>query len=142
MTSFEEIVRLSIKDSPEVQPPALLAERVILAIEIKKSFYTLVKLAVYSVITVASFVGFAIVWRSEWANITNSEAAQLLTLLFSDSSLIATYWKDYIISLSESLPIVSIISIAAFIWAACASLWMTARTYITFSHRSVERVKS
>lgn len=138
--SFEETVYLSVKDSQVLLPSATLADRVIFAIERKKRFYASIKLVIYSVVATTSFVGLAIVWRVEGSAIINSEAIQLLSLLFSDFSLIVNYWQDYTLSLLESLPVVSIIVVACFAWATCASLWMTARTYKLFSHRAVGRV--
>ncbi len=138
--SFEEIVQLSIKDSATVQPPASLIERVIFAIERKKRFYAFIKLAVYSAVAVVSSVGCAIIWRAEGASILNSEAVKLFTLFFTDFSIITTYWQEYIISLSESLPVVSIITVAVFAWIACASLWMAARTYTTSFRHAVKHI--
>lgn len=140
MSSFEEIVRSAIKESSAVIPPALLAERVFFAIEKKKRFYVSVKLAVYSAIATVSFVGCVLIWQAEWPNIVNSEAVKLLSLLFSDFSVITNYWQEYAFSLLESLPVVSIIAVAAFVWAACASVWMTARTYKIFIHLNIKHV--
>ncbi|OGH91912.1 MAG: hypothetical protein A2534_00260 [Candidatus Magasanikbacteria bacterium RIFOXYD2_FULL_39_9] len=137
---FEETVYLAVKDSRLVTPSATLADRVLFAIERKKRFYASVKLAIYSLVTITSSIGLAVVWRIEGSAIINSEAIQLLSLLFSDFSIVASYWQDYAFSLLESLPVVSIIVVASFAWAACASLWMAARTYKTFNHRAVVRV--
>lgn len=139
MLSIEEIVRLSIKDAFVVQPPPALAGRVLLAVERKKRFYAFVKLAIYSAITLASSAGSVIIWRAEGPNIINSEALSLLALLFSDFALVAKYWQEYAISVLESLPAVSLIAVAVFVWVACASLWMTARAYFLLIHRHATR---
>ncbi len=133
--SFEETVYLAVKDSQSIPPSAKLAERVIWAIERRKRFYAFVKLAVYSFVAIASSVGLAVAWSIEGSNIINAKAINLLSLLFSDFSVISQYWQEYIFSLLESLPVVSIIAIASFAWAACASLWKAARTYKLFTHR-------
>jgi len=138
--SFEETVYLAVKDSRVVSPSATLADRVLFAIERKKRFYAFVKLAIYSVVSVASSVGLAVVWRIEGSAIINSEAINLLSLLFSDFSIVASYWQDYAFSLLESLPVVSIIVVASFAWATFASLWMAARTYKVFNRRAVARI--
>jgi hypothetical protein len=140
MPSFEENIRLAVKDSQADSPSANLAERVIFAIDSKRRFYVFIKLAVYSAVAMISSVGLAIVWRIESSSIINSEAIKLLLLLFSDFNVITKYWQDYAFSLLESLPILSMIAVAVFVWVACASLWMVARTYKLFTHRAIWRV--
>ncbi len=138
--SFEETVYLAVKDSQAVPPSAKLAERVILAIEEKRRFYAFVKMVVYSFVAVASSVGLVIAWRIEGASIINAKAISLLSLLFSDFGVIASYWQDYAFSLLESLPVVSIIVIASFAWGVCVSVWKAVRTYKLFTHRATGHV--
>lgn len=45
-----------------------------------------------------------------------------LSLIFSDSSVIATYWKEYILTLIDSLPVMSLVFSFALLFALFISL--------------------
>ncbi|HSR89522.1 MAG TPA: hypothetical protein VLK22_03995 [Candidatus Udaeobacter sp.] len=143
MDKFEQIIRSAISsESVASQPPGFLAEKILIAIENKRRFYVLAKLIIYSFSTLFFLVGLILIWQAEKINIINSPAVNLLSLLFSDFAVVVSYWQDYALSLIESFPVVSVVAVAVFVWAVCASLWMTVRTYFLFTHRFIKRIQA
>lgn len=129
-TFFEKAIQEAIAEQAPVAPPPFLNAQIMSAIAQKRRFYAFIRLGICSLFSLCSSVGLVLVLRVEWSGIAQSEAAQLLSLLFSDFSIIAEYWREYAISLLESLPLISMILIAFFIWATSALLWITIRTYL------------
>lgn len=142
MTTFEQIIRSAINDESESSKTAdLLAEKVLAEIDRKRRFYVFVKLVIYSFSTLLFLVGLIFIWQSEKINIVNSEVVNLFSLLFSDSAVVAKYWQEYVLSLLESFPAVSVIAVGIFVWAVSASLWMTVKTYLLFINRFAKRLQ-
>ncbi len=135
-----ETIKQALISAPEALPPASLLGQVLFAIEKKQRLYNAITFWVYAAAAACSLLGCIIVLRLEWSTILHSEATQLLSLLFSDFNVMSAYWREYSLSLLESIPIVSIIFVCAFIWAAGASLWMTWRTYTKFFHGAIKHV--
>jgi hypothetical protein len=137
---FEQSVREAVKNGSNILPPPFLAGQILSAIAKKRRFYALIKLAVCSFFSLASTASSLVVLRLEWPNMINSEARQLLSLLFSDFTLIAQYWREYLWSVLESLPMVSIMFMAGFIWITVVSLLMAARAYLNFTRYRVKQI--
>ncbi|MBP6859215.1 MAG: hypothetical protein KBC69_01150 [Candidatus Magasanikbacteria bacterium] len=129
-TFFEKAIQEAIAERSAVIPPPFLSAQIMSVIAKKRRFYAFVRLGIFSLFSICSSVGSVLILRVEWPSIAQSEAAQLLSLLFSDFSVIVEYWREYVLSLLESLPLISMILIAVFIWATSALLWMTIRTYV------------
>ena len=127
LTAFEEAVGFIWRDMPLTRPNGRLVGSIISAIEKKRRFYLLIKIMVFSIATVISLAGLVLVWQSEGAIIIHSEAGQLFSLLFSDWAIVSHYWREYLLSIVESLPFVSIIAVALCLWLALVSLWVVAR---------------
>ena len=94
-------------------------------------------MALSGIVAVLSFVGLIFVWRSESSLIIHSETVKLLSLLFSDFSVILSYWKEYLLSLAESLPVVSVLAVVFFLWITCTTLWLTVKIYLKSIHQHV-----
>jgi hypothetical protein len=124
---FEQAVSSALRGIPSIQPNIGLSEAILGVIEKKKRFYALIKLVIFSLTSIISLIGLYFIWQTEGAIIINSEAGQLLSLLFSDTAIVLSMWREYLLSLTESLPIVSIVLVSVFIWAFCASLWAVSR---------------
>ena len=69
---------------------------------------TRLKLWVFSIIGLASFIAIIPMFRIMSADLAQSGFYEYLSLAFSSGGLILTYWKDFLSSLAESLPIMSI----------------------------------
>jgi hypothetical protein len=124
---FEQAVSFALRDKSAIQPNTKLSGLILDAIDKKKRFYILLKMIILSITSVMSFVALFLVWQTEGAVIIHSEAGQLLSLLFSDFRIVLGMWREYLVSLAESLPIVSIVLVAVFAWSLSASLWAITR---------------
>lgn len=129
-TFFEKAVQEAIVEKSTVMPPIFLSAQIMSVIAKKRRFYAFVHLSIFSLFSICSSVGLVLILKVEWPSIAQSEAAQLLALLSSDFSVIVEYWREYTLSVLESLPLISMILIAAFVWVTSALLWMTVRTYV------------
>jgi hypothetical protein len=123
--SFEETISKALRDLPVALPQTDLADRIILAVLKKKQFYVSVRLSVYSCLAFLSCISCVVAWNMESSNILNSKLIELLNLLFSDFRVVATYWREYALSVAEALPIFSIFFVALSIWFAIIFLWKT-----------------
>jgi hypothetical protein len=110
------------KDIPNVEPPKGLEGLILARInsiecarEKKKLWISSLSLAVSGLASIAAvfFLGKTIV---------NSEFANMLSLVFSDSAIIIRHWNDFLLSLAETLPVVSIIMILMPIFILLISL--------------------
>lgn len=123
--TFGEVICQALRDLPEVLPQPDLADKIILAILKKKQFYASVRLFVYSCLALLSCVGCIVAWNMESSNIVNSKFIALLSLLFSDFNVVATYWREYALSVMEAVPVFSICIVGFFLWFAIIALWKT-----------------
>lgn len=91
-----------------IEPPAGLAEAVLGRIDrVKRRRFMLRRLSfagISLIPLVAVFVAFAVLIR----DIRQSGFVQYFSLLFSDGRLIAAFWREYLFSLVESLPLLSV----------------------------------
>lgn len=91
-------------DHPEVR----LSESVWLAIEKRQAKSLKIRSLAYSCIGVLSLGGFVFVSVSLKQQFSSSGFFHYLSLAFSDGSLLASYWKEYLMSLAGSLPVASL----------------------------------
>lgn len=63
---------------------------------------------IYSIIGILSLGGFIFVSISLKKQFSASGFFQYVSLIFSDGNLLATYWKEYLLSLVDSLPVASL----------------------------------
>lgn len=56
----------------------------------------------------ASIISVIPVWNAFWVSIASSGFGQYLTLIFSDSKVVANNWQDFGLSLLESLPVMNV----------------------------------
>jgi hypothetical protein len=87
-----------------------LPENVWQAVVLRDRCIARAKLWTFSVIGFISLVGLIPVLKALLSDFTQSGFSEYLSLAFSSSGLIITYWKDFLLLLAESLPVLSIIS--------------------------------
>ena len=91
------------------QPESRLSGDILLSIEVKSSRIAKWKTIGYMSVSVLSLSLSVLSIKSVIEQFTTTGFYNYLSLAFSDSGVIATYWKEYILSLADSLPIMSII---------------------------------
>ena len=86
-----------------------LTENIWQAIVSHEKYIVRVKLWVFSVVGFVSLVGLVPAFKMLSSDLTQSGFYKYFSLIFSNSELIISYWKELIFSLAESLPTISII---------------------------------
>ena len=71
--------------------------------------HTQIKLWLFVLAGIASLVGLVPAFKILGSDLTQSGFYEYLSLAFSDSGLILSAWKEFMFSLAESLPILSIV---------------------------------
>ena len=87
-----------------------LPENVWQAIVLRDRCIARAKLWTFSAIGFISFIGLIPVLKLLLNDFTQSGFSEYLSLAFSNSESIIIYWKDFLLLLAESLPVISIIS--------------------------------
>ena len=67
-----------------------------------------IKLWAFSLISLTSFIVLIPVLKTMLSNFSQSGFYEYLSLVFSSGGLIISYWRDFLSSLAESLPVMSI----------------------------------
>jgi len=112
-----------------------LASKIVIRLQKKERFNALVKTAVFGILSIFAVVLCVLTWRSQSSVIMNSEVTKLLSLAFSDTAVVLSYWKEYSLSLFESIPFVSIAFLLACLWAIFASVHVVIKnSKVLFNH--------
>lgn len=90
------------------QENAELAENIWLNIIMRKRRLIRIKLWAFSSLGLVSFVGLIPAWKSLLSNMAQSGFYEYLSLAFMSGGSIFSYWKEFALSIAESLPIMSI----------------------------------
>lgn len=78
------------------------------AIEKRQAKSLKIQSLTYSLIGVLSLGGFVVMSLSLKQQFASSGFFNYFSLAFSDGSLLALYWKEYLMSLADSLPVASL----------------------------------
>jgi hypothetical protein len=90
------------------QPETGLSADIWRVIEAKQAKGLKIKSLSYGFIGILSLGGFVLMSVSIVKQLSASGFFQYFSLAFSDGSLISIYWKEYLLSLSDSLPVASL----------------------------------
>lgn len=77
-------------------------------IELKEARNLKIKSLSYGIFGILSLGGFVLMSISVIRQFSTSGFFEYVSLAFSDSSLLALYWKEYLLSLADSLPVASL----------------------------------
>jgi hypothetical protein len=99
-----------------------LTERVWHTIVMCDKHITRLKLWAFALIGFTSLVGLAPALRTLLSDLAQSGFYEYFSLIFSDSELILSYWKELFFSLAESLPTISIILTLSLLFICFLSL--------------------
>jgi len=92
-----------------LKPNAGLADNIWNSIVMREKRIAKLKLGLFSLIGMLSLVGAVPVFKTLITDFTQSGFYEYFSLIFSDSGLILSIWREFVFSLIESLPVLSII---------------------------------
>lgn len=104
------------------EPDASLAENVWRTIILRNKRTAQLKLWAFAATGIASLIGLVPAFKILSNDLSQSGFYEYFSLIFSDSGSIISYWKEFILSLAESLPIASIIFTLSLIFVFFLSL--------------------
>ena len=99
-----------------------LAENVWQAIVLHDKCIVRVKLWAFSVIGFVSLVGLVPAFKTLSSDLAQSGFYEYLSLVFSNSGSVVSYWKELVFSLAESLPAMSVILTLSLVFVFFLSL--------------------
>lgn len=89
-------------------PETGLSGNVWRAIQTKQARSLKIQSLFYSFVGILSLGGFVFMFISLTKEFSSSGFFQYVSVAFSGGGLFATYWKEYLLSLAESLPVASL----------------------------------
>jgi len=92
------------------EPPNDLFLKIIARIEREKEIKQTRKLILFAIPFVFSLILLPFSWNYFWTEIKNSGIFYFFETLFTNLSLVSTYWKDFVFAILESLPILAIVA--------------------------------
>ena len=104
---MEEYLKNSFKKSKH-EPSLDLADGIWNTIVLRNKRIAYLKLAFFSSISIASFVGLVPTFKMLLADFTQSGFYEYLSIAFSKNGFLSSYWKELAYSLAESLPTISL----------------------------------
>jgi hypothetical protein len=103
-------------------PESRLSDDIWRAIQAKEARSLKIQSLFYGFIGILSLGGFVFIAVSLKKQFSSSGFFEYVSLIFSDSGLIALYWKEYLLSLADSLPIASLGSLLFLLGGALISI--------------------
>ena len=109
-----------------IDPPLNLEDVIFKRIIKERRKSALVRFTLLGGTSLVSLLGLVKAGTLLWQSFIQTGFYEYTTLIFSDGSALASYWKEFAFSLIESLPLISLISLlsitAIFIWSSTKAL--------------------
>jgi ABC-type phosphate/phosphonate transport system permease subunit len=96
-----------------------------------------IRIALAGSIGLAALAAFVPAWNFLSSEAAQSGFAQFASLVFSDFSVVTAYWKDFLLSLLESLPVYGSLAVLGSLFAFGLSLRSLSNAIIQFSAPSM-----
>lgn len=90
-------------------PESRLSDDIWCVINKKRKNNIKIKFWIYSILVFLSLGGIVPTFKTLLSQLSNSGFYQYLSLASSDSSIIASYWKEFVLSLISTLPYASLV---------------------------------
>jgi hypothetical protein len=107
-----------------------LAENIWSGIVVRNRRIARLKLWIFSFMGFTSFIGLIPAWYALSSDLTQSGFYEYFSLIFSSDGSIFTYWKEFALSIAESLPTTSIALSLSLVFVLLISLRYVARQII------------
>ena len=115
-----------MKEFNYIEPPLDLEASILRKISTARTKAARIHFAFLSTISLLSLWGIFQTGISLWKSFSQTGFYDYLSLVMSDGATLTTYWKEFALSLMESLPLVGLITlfaiIAMFIWSGTKAL--------------------
>lgn len=95
----------------EINPPAGLQQKILERLRQAQKRAIFWRLIFFSSTTILSLVALVPVLQTAYARLIESGFTRFFSLLFSDFTLITSFWRSFAMSLLETLPIMSLVVI-------------------------------
>lgn len=124
-----------IKYEPKIE----LKEKIWLKISTRGKYITYIKLISFSFISITSVACFIPMFKVLINDFTQSGFYEYLSLAFSNGGLFSSYWKEFVYSLLESLPTLSIMYSLTIIFIFFLSLKYITKQIITNNYIALHK---
>jgi len=123
------------------QPPAGLLGRIINRIQTERNLLTAKRrLVIFSVGLIGSIAAFVPVFKMVYQGFAESGFMQFLSLLFSDTGVVLSYFGNFLSSLLETLPVTGLLAFSVVLLIFLESLKLLAKDLkIIFSPKFVSK---
>ncbi len=125
----------------DTEPQSDLLLRVNLAVDRAERRRVLSRAAGFAVVSLLAAAVSVTAWRELQTELAQTGFVQFVSLLVSDLGLAATYWKEFSMSILESIPVFGIAAILGSVFALLGSLRLMARDLSRLPHRSPKPIK-
>jgi hypothetical protein len=120
---FEKI----LKNTYEIEPPEGLFGKILARINLAKRRSATARAVFFGAVTVASLAVIIPIFQSFIQIFSQSSFYQYFSLIFSDGQTILLYWKEFALSLVESLPITELIILSSIIFILLGSIRLASK---------------
>ncbi|MFA6550004.1 MAG: hypothetical protein WCT36_01450 [Candidatus Gracilibacteria bacterium] len=111
-----------LKSLDQIEPPQNLHRNIFMKIARAQKRSALIRFVLFGIATVASFIGIIPVFQNVAQRFYQSGFYHYASLIFSDFEIVLANWKEFGLSLLESLPIAEISIFLAVLLALLLSL--------------------
>lgn len=95
----------------EVEPPQNMLGSIMMKIQKREVREARIRFALTSLTSVISVVAMVFAFQYASQEFSQTGISQYFSLLFSDSGIIITYWKEFAMIIAETLPVTGIVAI-------------------------------
>lgn len=106
----------------KIEPPAGLVDKILARIESVRKRQTILRLTLGSILVAASGAAILVSLINIGQSLNTSGFYQYLSLVPSDSGLLLVSWKDFVLSLAEAVPVLSLTIFLAAVWVFLQSV--------------------
>ena len=103
-------------------PKSRLSDDIWCAIQIEQKNHLKRQSLIYSFIGILSLSGFIFMSVYLKNEFSSSGFFEYTSLIFSDGSIISLYWKEYLLSLADSLPVASLVTTSFLLFSVLLSI--------------------
>jgi len=122
----------------DFEPPERLYGNILIRIEREKIRAARIRFAVLGTTALASTLALIPAYQYAASEFTQSGFLQYLSVVFSDSSIAAVYWKEFALTLAESAPVLGATILLSVIFALLGSFALTIknarRAFLSVQH--------
>ena len=119
----------------EVDPPEELSARVLLSIQAEKQRIACIRLYLFGTVSAVSFVALFPALQYTFSEIASSGFNDYASLIFSDTASLLPYWKEFTLSLVETLPVFGLIISLGLVFVLLESLRNTIKNMNNLHHQ-------